>query len=400
MKLLPYLVTLVFQDCIWSWNRGVTIMKQFLVIFFLTIGSLVHAASIVPKPPSVNASAWILKDFDSGRVLAEYDSEVRLEPASLTKMMTAYVVFGELSEGSIGLEDEVVVSKKAWQMPGSRMFIEVGKKVSVADLLKGVIIQSGNDASVALAEYVAGDEQTFAALMNQYAQKLGMAGTNYTNSTGLPEESHYTTANDLSLLARALIRDFPAFYKWHAIKSFEFNEISQKNRNGLLWRDDSVDGIKTGHTSSAGYCLVVSALRNNMRLISVVLGSKSVKARNQDTQALLNFGFRFYDTYKIYDAGKTLKTVRVWKGSKNIFPIGLKEDMYITIPKGQYNNVEATLDIREMIEAPVTSGETYGSVQLKLGEREVASNPVVALESVDIGGVWARTLDSIGLWFK
>ena len=375
-------------------------MRCVLATLWLLAATLTHAATVVPKAPTISASGWMLQDFASGRVLAEHNAHGRLEPASLTKMMTAYVVFAELQQGSISLEDDVLVSEKAWKMPGSRMFIEVDKQVRVEDLLKGVIIQSGNDASVALAEYVAGDESTFSALMNQHAKRLGMTGTNYVNSTGLPDPEHYTTATDLALLARALIMDFPELYKWHAVKSFTHNDITQDNRNSLLWRDESVDGIKTGHTESAGYCLVASAVRNDMRIISVVLGTSSTKARTQQTQALLNYGFRFFETHKLYEAGDALTSVRVWKGDRQELELGVRSDLYITIPKGQYDNVQAKLDLMRKIEAPVVSGESYGTVTLTLGEKEVASRPLVALESVAEGGLWDQMSDSVQLWFE
>lgn len=271
------------------------------------------SAAIVPDAPQVGARAFLLQDFDSGRVLAESNADERMEPASLTKIMTSYVVFEELKQGNITLDDKVLVSEKAWRMGGSKMFIEVNTEVTIDQLLKGVIIQSGNDASVALAEYIAGDESAFADLMNQYALRLGMSGSNFVNASGLPHPDHYTTARDMATLAAAMIRDFPTLYKMHAEKQYEYNGIAQHNRNRLLWRDDSVDGLKTGHTESAGYCLVASAERDGMRLISVVMGSKSERSRAKESTALLSYGFRFFETHRLYGAREPLTQIRVWK---------------------------------------------------------------------------------------
>jgi len=356
--------------------------------------------AVVPAAPEIGARAHILVDHHSGRVLAEGNPDEPLEPASLTKMMTAYVVFAELAQGNISLEDEVLVSEKAWRMPGSRMFVEVDTRVRVEDLLKGVIIQSGNDASVALAEYVAGTESAFAQLMNEYARRLGMASSNFVNSTGLPDEQHYTTARDMAVMASALVRDFPSLYQLHAVKEYVYNDITQHNRNRLLWRDDTVDGIKTGHTSSAGYCLVASAVRDGMRLISVVLGSQSEKKRAQQTQALLEYGFRFFETHRLYSANEALTEVRVWKGETEMVGMGLAEDLWITVPRGQYEKLKATVELDSRILAPVRRGETRGSVRIRLGEQEVAERPLVALRRVREGGLWQRLSDHVMLMFQ
>ncbi|MET0046446.1 MAG: D-alanyl-D-alanine carboxypeptidase family protein [Sedimenticola sp.] len=358
------------------------------------------AAAPVPAPPKIAASGHLLLDFDSGAVLAENNANEQLEPASLTKIMTAYVVLRELTEGNIKLDEMVRVSKKAWRAPGSRMFIEVGKQISVEQLLKGMIIQSGNDSSIALAEHVAGSEETFAALMNEHAQRLGMLNTNFVNSTGLPDKNHYTTANDIAKVAAATIREFPDYYGWYAIREFTFNDIKQHNRNKLLWRDDSVDGIKTGHTEAAGYCLVASAKRNGMRLISVVMGTKSENARAKESQALLNYGFRFYETHRLYGAGEALTQVRVWKGASEQLRLGLKEDLVVTIPRRQYKNLKPGMTIPPKIMAPMRKGQEVGKVKVMLGDRVVAESPLVALEGVEEGGIWQTVKDSALLMFE
>ncbi|MET0092557.1 MAG: D-alanyl-D-alanine carboxypeptidase family protein [Sedimenticola sp.] len=358
------------------------------------------AAAPVPAPPKIAASGHLLLDFDSGAVLAENNANEQLEPASLTKIMTAYVVLRELTEGNIKLDEMVRVSKKAWRAPGSRMFIEVGKQISVEQLLKGMIIQSGNDSSIALAEHVAGSEETFAALMNEHAQRLGMLNTNFVNSTGLPDKDHYTTANDIAKVAAATIREFPDYYGWYAVREFTFNDIKQHNRNKLLWRDDSVDGIKTGHTEAAGYCLVASAKRNGMRLISVVMGTKSENARAKESQALLNYGFRFYETHRLYGAGEALTQVRVWKGASEQLRLGLKEDLVVTIPRRQYKNLKPGMTIPPKIMAPMRKGQEVGKVKVMLGDRVVAESPLVALEGVEEGGIWQTVKDSALLMFE
>ena len=355
--------------------------------------------SVTPKAPAIGASAFLLVDFDSGQVLAELEPDRPLEPASLTKIMTAYVVFAELAEGNISLTDEVLISEKAWKTGGSKMFVEVDTRVSVDDLLKGVIVQSGNDSSVALAEFIAGDESTFAALMNQYSAKLGMSGSNFTNATGLPDEEHYTTAADLALLSAAMIRDFPELYQLHAVRKFVYNDIEQLNRNKLLWRDESVDGIKTGYTSSAGYCMVTSAQRDDMRLISVILGSANEKTRAKESQALLNFGFRFYESHQPYGASEPITRVRVWKGEAEDFALGLLSDLDVTVPRGQYKKIEAIVELDVDIEAPVLKGEAHGRVVLKLGEEIVAERELVALEDVPEGGIWRQLTDNVKLLF-
>lgn len=348
---------------------------------------------LIPAAPSVAASSYILLDFNSKKVLVEKNADLRLAPASLTKIMTVYVIFRELASGHLTLDEKVTISKKAWQTPGSRMFVEVNKQVSIEDLLQGVIIQSGNDASVALAEHVAGDEATFAAMMNQHAERLGMLSTNFENSMGLPSENHYTTAGDLAKLTIAVIKEFPDYYRWDSKKEFTFNNITQPNRNKLLWRDKSVDGVKTGYTEEAGYCMVASAKRENMRLISVVMGTASANARANESQTLLNYGFRFFETHQLYKAGATLNETRVWKGDTKQLPIGLKDDLYVTIPRRHYNDLKATIKVDKKITAPVREGAVFGSVNVALAGDVVANMPLIALKTVNQGSIIDKLYD-------
>ncbi|MEA5445474.1 D-alanyl-D-alanine carboxypeptidase family protein [Gammaproteobacteria bacterium AB-CW1] len=357
------------------------------------------ASSPIPSAPSVDAESYVLLDYNSGRILADKDPEKAVEPASITKVMTGYVVFQALASGSISLDEEVVVSERAWRMPGSRMFIEVGTRVTVENLLKGMIIQSGNDASVALAEHVAGSEAAFVDLMNQYAERIGMENTRYANATGLPHEDQITTAHDTALLARALIREFPEHYGWYSEREFTWNGIRQNNRNTLLWRDESVDGLKTGHTTSAGYCLVTSARRDDTRLVSVVMGSSSERARADASQSLLNYGFRFFETHRLYAAGEPLSEERVWGGASDTVPVGLSEDLYVTVPRGSYSNLDPVMNLSSRLDAPLQSGDELGTVQVSLNGELVAERPVHALEDVESGGLWRRLVDRVRLMF-
>lgn len=358
------------------------------------------AALAVPAPPSGKATAFVLLDYASGQIIAGENVDQRVEPASLTKMMTVYVAGEELAAGHIKLTDMVRVSEKAWRTPGARMFIEVNKEVSVADLLKGIIIQSGNDASVALAEHISGSEEVFATLMNQAAARLGMLNSHFTNSSGMPDEQHYSTARDLAILAVALIRDHPELYAMHAQREFTYNNIVQKNRNQLLWEDPTVDGIKTGHTQSAGYCLVASAQRDGRRLVSVVVGAESEKSRTEFSRALLEYGFRFYETHRLYAAGEPLTTARVWKGDSDQIAIGLKQDLYITIPRGQFGSVEKSITLNEPIVAPVNAGEHLGTVSIRFAGGEIAQRPLIAKTSVIRGGLLSRMVDGVMLMWK
>ncbi len=358
------------------------------------------AAVAIPAPPSVAASAWLVQDFESGQVLAEHEIDTRVEPASLTKMMTTYVVESELASGKIKLTDMVRISEKAWRMEGSRMFVEVGKEVSVENLLRGVVIQSGNDASVALAEHVGGSEEVFVAMMNQHAKRLGMTGTNFTNSTGWPDPGHYTTARDLATLGSALIRDFPESYGMHAEKEFVFNGIRQQNRNDLLWTDSTVDGIKTGHTESAGYCLVASAVRDGMRLVSVVMGTSGAAARASATGALLNYAFRFYERHVAATAMQPLAEGRVWKGTVDRVAAGVAADLRLTLPRGSQGRLEQAAVLDERLVAPIAKGARVGTLTVRLDGRELASRPLVALSDVPAAGLFGRLADEVRLWFE
>ncbi len=376
-------------------------MIKLLILFFgicLNIASL--AVTVVPAAPEVQATSYLIMDVESGAYLVEENIDRKVEPASLTKMMTAYVVASQIAGGLIAMTDQVLVSEKAWRMTGSRMFIEVGKEVSVEDLLKGVIIQSGNDASVALAEQVSGTEEAFAQLMNEYAGKLGMNGTHFMNSSGWPEENHYTTARDLATLARHMIRDYPEIYALHAVKEFTYNDIKQSNRNSLLWRDESVDGIKTGYTESAGYCLVASAERDGVRLISVVMGTDGVRTRTSATQALLNYSYRFFETRKLYTAGETITTVKVWKGKQENLELSIENDLVLTLPRGQYQQLQPVMDIEEELIAPITAGQELGRLELLLEDKAIATRPLVASEAVAEGSIFIRLKDHIKLHWK
>ena len=369
-------------------------------LFGVALSAPPPAGAQTLNPPQINAPSYLLMDATTGAYLAEKNAENRVEPASLTKMMTAYVVARQLAQGQISLEDQVIVSEKAWRMQGSRMFIEVGKEVSVDALLKGVIIQSGNDASVALAEYAAGSEEEFAELMNQQAQALGMNDTHFVNSSGWPDENHYTTAKDLALLAQGLIRDYPEIYALHAVKEFVYNGIKQFNRNVLLWRDDSVDGIKTGRTDSAGYCLVASAERKGMRLISVIMGADGAQARTNATRALLNYGYRFFETRQLHAAGAAIAARKVWKGARESVDLTLTEDLWLTLPKGQHQQIERRVETGEALIAPLAAGQEVGQLTLRAAGETLAVRPLVALAAVPAGGFWTRLRDGVQLYLN
>jgi len=353
----------------------------------------------IPTAPQVDARAYIVVDFRTDKILAAKDAVARMEPASLTKLMTAYIVFQELAAGKLKLDEQVTVSEHAWRSEGSRTFIELGKPVSVQDLILGMIVQSGNDATIALAERIAGTEETFAQLMNANAKRLGMVGSHFENSSGLPSPQHYTTARDLSLLANAMIREYPQYYKWFSVREFEHNGIKQQNRNGLLEKDPTVDGLKTGHTDSAGFCLVTSALRDGMRLVSVVMGSTSMKARENASAALLNYGFTFYDTKLAVKGGAVLATARVWKGQSPSVDLGIKDDFYITLPRGQADSVKTATDVQPRLIAPLALDANLGTVRVFAGSETLATMPVHPLKSVPAGGWWRRLIDTIRLWF-
>ena len=368
-----------------GWTRAL------LLLVGLHLSSL--AMAVVPAAPELKAGAYLLRDFDTGRVLVESNADLRMEPASLTKMLTSYVVYAEMRAGHLRADDRVRVSERAWRRTGSRMFIEVGTEVSVEDLLHGLVVQSGNDAATALAEHIAGDERAFAGLMNEFAARLGMSASHFVNASGLPAAEHYTTARDMATLAVALIRDFPAQYPNYSMREFTYNGITQRNRNRLLWLDESVDGLKTGHTSSAGYGLVASAKRGDMRLVSAVLGSSSSKARTRQTRALLNFGFRFYETRQLFAAGDTLREVRVWQGERERLALGLEHDLYLTLPRGEFSRIDTGFETIERIVAPVAAGTHEGNVKLRLGDEVLAELPLVALHPVREGNLWRRASD-------
>jgi serine-type D-Ala-D-Ala carboxypeptidase (penicillin-binding protein 5/6) len=358
------------------------------------------ASAQVPSAPALTAKGYILIDHDSGMVLAEKAASERLEPASITKLMTAYVAFSAIQSGQISLSDEVLISEKAWRTPGSRMFIEVGTRVPLELLLQGMIVQSGNDASVAIAEYVAGTESTFAELMNQNAAKLGMTGSNYVNSAGLPDPEHYTTATDIAKLANAIITEFPEYYGWYSQKELTYNGITQDNRNALLWRDPSVDGLKTGYTEAAGYCLVSSAKRDDMRLIAVVLGTESSSARANDSQALLNFGFRFFESKLLYAAGQPIIDERVWYGEPKTVRLVAREDINVAFPRGSYDLLEVSTSVPKALEAPLSNETMAGNLSVLLNGEQLASAGLYPASNVEEAGLFGRLSDWIMLFFE
>jgi D-alanyl-D-alanine carboxypeptidase (penicillin-binding protein 5/6) len=370
-----------------------------------TATSAMPGAGPTPPPPSIDAKSWVLMDYASGQVLAEANMDQRVAPASITKVMTSYVVSAEIAHGKIHLDDQVFISERAWRSggagtDGSTSFLQLNSKVQLKDLLYGMIIQSGNDAAIALAEHTAGSEDTFAQLMNQYAQKLGMSGTHYVDASGLPNAEHYTTAHDIALLSRALINDFPEEYKIYSIKEFEWNGIKQHNRNTLLWRDETVDGIKTGHTSDAGFCLATSAKRGDQRLIAVVMGAPSEKQRADDNQELLNYGFRFFETKKLYAASAPLATPELWKGAVANLPLGVADDVLVTFPRGRYNDLKASLDMPSRLVAPIAKNKQVGTLKVQLDDKVLLQRPLIALGDGGEGGFFKRFGDSVWMWFK
>ena len=375
-----------------------TLSIVFVLMLALT-GKAMSQAVLIPSPPQIAGSSYVLMDPKSGRIIMEENSHERLPPASLTKMMTAYIVERELDEGRIAMSDMVPISVNAWKTEGSRTFVREGTQVSVEDLLRGVIIQSGNDASVALAEFVAGSEDAFVDIMNQQAQLLGMKDTNFENATGLPSPDHFSTAYDLAMLAQAIINDYPENYPLYAEKHFTYNNIRQPNRNSLLWRDDSVDGLKTGHTEEAGYCLVASAKRNDTRLIAVVMGTNSSEARAQEIQKMLNYGFRYYESERLFQSGQDLSEARVWGGQTDQLSVGMTEDVYVTIPRGSRNDLESTVDLDSVIKAPIKVGDELGRVKVSYNGEVLVDQPVLALTEVPEGGFFKRIWDAIKLFF-
>lgn len=374
----------------------------FTAVYITTGAACANIAppSIKIDPPEVKANAYILVDAHSDKVLAGHDVDEKVEPASLTKMMTMYVIDKELETGRLSLDDKVHISKKAWKIEGSRMFLEVNSKVTVREIIKGIIVSSANDGSVAIAEHIAGSESSFADLMNAYAKRLGMDNTHFMNSTGLPHPEHYSTATDLVKLSKALIGEFPDSYQIYSQKSYKYNNINQYNRNRLLWKNKFVDGIKTGHSDSAGYCFVASAKRDNMRLIAVLLGTKNDQARTEEANRLLNWGFRFYDTYQIFPAKDKFQTVKVWFGKDKELPVGIDKDLYVTIPQGKHDKLKASINTESIIKAPVKEGDVIGSFTVRLQDEVIAKVQLVSLENIEKAGVFSRLKDKITISFK
>jgi D-alanyl-D-alanine carboxypeptidase (penicillin-binding protein 5/6) len=362
----------------------------------LSCGALADA----PQPPPVTARAWLLMDATSGQPIAGRNPEERIEPASLTKLMSAYLVFAALKGRSLAPSQTVPVSERAWRAPGSRMFIEPRKPVTVQELLRGMIVQSGNDACIALAEALAGSESAFVVRMNREAQRLGMKNTNFTNSTGLPDRGHYSSASDLALLAAALIDDYPEHYKLYSEREYRYNDITQQNRNRLLWLDPNVDGVKTGHTESAGYCLIASAKRGARRLVSVVIGTPSERLRAQESQKLLNFGFQSYDGVRLYQKGQAISKLKVWKGSERELKAGVAADLYVTVPRGSADKLQAKLFSRQPLVAPRAAGERVATLRVSLDGEPLGEYPVVALENVAMAGIFRRIWDGMRWWFN
>lgn len=355
---------------------------------------------ITPSAPVLNAKSYILIDVNSGKIIAEKNSEEKLPPASLTKMMTLYVISNALHSQQLHLTDNVHISRDAWKTGGSRMFVKEGQQVAIEDLLKGIIVDSGNDACVAMAEHLGGSEAGFAEIMNQQAQQLGMVNSHFTDSTGLPDNNLYTTAKDLAILGRALITNYPQYYHWYKQKWFTYNGIRQPNRNRLLWRDSQVDGIKTGHTNEAGFCLVSSAKRNNMRLLAVVMGSPSESARADDSERLLNYGFRFFETHELYKAGQKISEIPVYKGKSTKLAIGVRENQFVTIPSGQYQRLSINTKTPQNLQAPIAKGDQVGELVIQFDNNVIGNYPVFALEDIPKGGIFARMKDSVRLTFK
>ncbi|KTD36627.1 D-alanyl-D-alanine carboxypeptidase (penicillin-binding protein 5) [Legionella nautarum] len=355
---------------------------------------------ITPSPPTLNAKSYILIDVNSGKIIAEKNSDEKLPPASLTKMMTLYVISNALNNGQIHLTDNVHISRDAWKTGGSRMFVKEGQQVAIEDLLKGIIVDSGNDACVAMAEHLGGSEAGFAEIMNQQAQTLGMLNSHFTDSTGLPDANLHTTAKDLAILGRALINNFPQYYHWYKQKWFTYNGIRQPNRNRLLWRDSQVDGVKTGHTNDAGFCLVSSAKRDNMRLLAVVMGSPSEAARADDSERLINYGFRFFETHELYKAGQTITEIPIYKGREDKLSIGMRENQYVTIPNGQYQRLSINTKVPKNLQAPIAKGDKVGELVIQFDNNIIGNYPIYALADINQGGIFTRMKDAVRLTFS
>lgn len=374
---------------------------------FSSLSSLQTTSSSSPgqsiykvQPPAINASAYFLVDYNSGQILAEKNADKRLPPASLTKLMTMYIISSALDSGQIRLTDKVLISKNAWSTGGSRMFLKENAYVTVGDLIKGIVVLSGNDASVAMAEFLAGSEKDFVKMMNDQAQALGMKQTHFMDAKGWPHPNAYSTAQDMAILSIALIRDFPQYYKWYSERSFTFDQIKQNNRNRLLWSYEYADGLKTGHTNEAGFCLAASAVQNNMRLVAVVFGAPSDEVRTQSSKRLFQYGFRSFETHKLYNAGAIITKPKVWMGQSNEVPLGIKEAVILTIPKAQYKNLKAKLVVDTPLKAPVVRNETYGRLLITLDDKILAERPLIALKDVPVAGTWGRFTDKVRLGFN
>ncbi|MCX7674023.1 MAG: D-alanyl-D-alanine carboxypeptidase [Thiobacillaceae bacterium] len=375
-------------------------MHTFLFSLLLLTATLAAASLPTPPAPQLDARAWLLTDMLSGQVLAEKSADARVEPASLTKLMTAYLVFTALKEGRLSPEQVLPVSERAWRAEGSRMFLDPRRPARVEELLKGMIVQSGNDASIVLAEALGGSEQGFAAMMNEMARRLGMSNSHFVNATGLPHPQHYSSARDLARLTAALIRDYPQYYRYYALKEYTYNGITQGNRNRLLWLDPHVDGVKTGHTASAGYCLIASARRGERRLVSVVLGAPSEDARASESLRLLNYGFQAFDTVRLYRGREPVARVRLYKGTEDTVGIGFMRDLYVTVPRGSAGRIQAQMITRQPLVAPVSSGQSLGTLRLLLDGRTVGEYPLQALSAVPAAGWFGRLWDGLLLWLK
>jgi D-alanyl-D-alanine carboxypeptidase (penicillin-binding protein 5/6) len=374
-------------------------MKAIALLLVSILPALAQAAA--PQPPPITGRSWVLGDLSSGQVLVAVKPDERIEPASLTKLMTAYVVFQALRERKLSLDQQPSVSERAWRAPGSRMFLQPRKPVTVEELIRGMVVQSGNDACIALAEAVAGAEEAFVQVMNREAARLGMKNTRFMNATGLPDPQHYSTAQDLYMLAAALIREFPKEYaQYYSQKEFRYNSITQPNRNRLLWLDPSVDGVKTGHTETAGYCLIASSNRGGRRLLSVLLGSTSEAARAQESQKLLNWGFQFFDSVKLHPANQSVKAIEVWKGSGGEVKTGFKGDIVVTVPKGEAEKLKAELLTQQPLLAPVSEGQRVGTLRVTYDGKLIGEYPLVALETVAGAGLFGRAWDTLRLWIK
>jgi len=374
---------------------------QLVAFSFVSLAaSVVSAAVPIPKPPAIDARSYVLVDFQSGRVLADFKADVQSEPASITKLMTGYGVFRALREKRLSLNDNVTISEHAWKAEGSRTFAQVGTQIPVDTLIKGMIVQSGNDATIALAEKLGGTEDGFVQMMNSYAAELGLKNSHFENSWGGPGPTHYMSAHDIATLSRVLVRDYPEDYKLYSLREFEWNGIKQQNRNGLLARDSSVDGIKTGHTESAGYCLASSAKRGGMRLISVVLGTQSFKAREDSSMALLNYGFTFFETVKAKSATDVVLKPEVYKGEEDRVTLVPARDIWVTIGRGSAAQLKTTATVKEPVLAPIKAGQVLGELTVSDGKEIIARVPLVAQAAVPEGGWWTRTVDGISLWMK